>query len=82
MPDLECSADNSLLSEVRRELEALVEKAALACQAGYHWLVVVTTLDLGRCLWVGEDTPRLSDNPIENVRLRCREYQTVLIQTR
>lgn len=67
-----------VLDDVRRELQALAEKAALARQAGQDWLVVATACDLGLCIWVGENVPRLSDDPVENVRLRCREYQAVL----
>lgn len=78
MPDRGLRAGDGVQSEVERELQALAEKAALACQAGHDWLVVVTAFDLGQCLWVGENALRLSDNPIENIRLRCREYQTVL----
>ena len=64
--------------ELDIELNELVQRGREACGDGHEWLAVLILCDLGRCLWVGESVARLSADPVENLRLRCREFSRLL----
>lgn len=78
MTQLSPSPKSTLKANLKADLNTFVSKARQACRDGHAGGVALILFDLGRCLWVGEKVERLSKDPVENIRRRCREYMTFL----